>query len=557
MKMKKRLLTSLISAMVISGCGDVGQDSGDALSTVTVSAQAIDGYIADAFVFIDTNGNETADSWETKGYTDSTGNLTLTATESLLASHSVTVTSQGGFDTVTRQPFLGTMQANLTYAQNSDGSYTLKITPLTTLLSYAETDEERTTMLTSLDISEDDLKVDYLDSTNVKPKLVNKALKVHKFVEVISKQVEEDYTDFGESEDLPPTPQNSVYNALSTAIKTSSSDLNTILESETTIQEIFTQTETKVRENIQRVNELLAQLEKDTLVLPSPVIVNNTIPTKITQIITNVRKLPAVIDDVITTEETDVVTLQEVESAMKLTQVVTDKVKKIVETEDDSGIQSVVDVIVDDGTETQDQQDIKTALLETLEDKDIDLENLVDDAFDFTDSEDVEDTAKIDESAETFESSSIAGKQLKVSDPDLKNNQQDREGEFYFLADGVLKACIKFVDSVDSSGEIDGEGNFAGLLADGTWTALDDNGHDMLITLDVDGITYKSSMKSIGDNPENSEQKLYKFDYLGEINRWYSTTGLVSTVDTIGNIPTSDEACEDRMPTRINATSAD
>ena len=100
--MKKIHNLALISLFLLTACG--GGDGSSAttsgnsvLSGVTsFSGVAIDGYLSNAFVFLDLNNNGTFDSGEPNTYTDSKGKYTLQATQSQMSTSSVVIQAIAG-----------------------------------------------------------------------------------------------------------------------------------------------------------------------------------------------------------------------------------------------------------------------------------------------------------------------------------------------------------------------------------------------------------------------------------------------------------------------------
>lgn len=121
---------------------DVGSDAGGGAG-VTLSGRAVDGYISDATVFRDANGNGVLDEGEVSTTTDLNGNFSLTGGSGPLVMF-------GGVDISTGLPFSGTMSAP------ADATV---ISPLTTLVQNlveagVEVGDAQTQVAQALDIPE-------------------------------------------------------------------------------------------------------------------------------------------------------------------------------------------------------------------------------------------------------------------------------------------------------------------------------------------------------------------------------------------------------------------
>jgi len=88
----------LVTLTLIASCGGGGGGSPSASgpSTTSISGVALDGYLYNASVFLDLNGNGQFDAGEPSATTNSSGGYTLNATQDQLNSHSVIVFAQAG-----------------------------------------------------------------------------------------------------------------------------------------------------------------------------------------------------------------------------------------------------------------------------------------------------------------------------------------------------------------------------------------------------------------------------------------------------------------------------
>ena len=136
---KKTLLSLCLSAALLSACGGTGQDDGSPSSfTQEFSGAVLDGYLARATVFLDSNNNGTRDAWEAFAFTDNNGyysfnpdsgidycadSATAQQQQYCLVSRTghtnVVVRVDGGYDVLTGEPFLGQLTRCLLYTSPS------------------------------------------------------------------------------------------------------------------------------------------------------------------------------------------------------------------------------------------------------------------------------------------------------------------------------------------------------------------------------------------------------------------------------------------------------
>jgi hypothetical protein len=169
MTLQKNVVTGALAlasavGLVACGGGDSGtQDVGTNNAPTplrTVSARAVDGYLAGATVYVDQNTNGQLDSFEPRAITDTDGyfsynHVTKTdycaagASESLAryclqaqiaADAELTIRVTGGYDTVTKMPFKGTLSVR---SKDLDSSDMRLVTPLTSMASESLSAEEK------------------------------------------------------------------------------------------------------------------------------------------------------------------------------------------------------------------------------------------------------------------------------------------------------------------------------------------------------------------------------------------------------------------------------
>ena len=125
-------------------------DTSALVITVTdaFEGRVVDGPVAGADVFVDVNCNKTADDGEPSGVTDADGFFAVPPFEPL-PECAAKLISKGGIDTQTGQPL-----ADIALISNvpEDLTQSVSVTPLTTVLSSAETEEEQQTILDAMGI---------------------------------------------------------------------------------------------------------------------------------------------------------------------------------------------------------------------------------------------------------------------------------------------------------------------------------------------------------------------------------------------------------------------
>ncbi len=204
-------LSVAIAVMSLTGCGVTPQDEGSGTNkTAKLSGIAVDGYVAGATVYADTNANNKVDAWEPRALTDSQGYfsynpITLTnycesdnlAHEKFCLSapighDEVILRITKGFDLTTMEPFTGTlsMRMNITDSIITTPAMTSPITGLLVHMSEAQ----QAAFYLAEDIEAEDVGKDFLnfsDASTVvddaeRRKLLSLALKTHKVADMIA-----------------------------------------------------------------------------------------------------------------------------------------------------------------------------------------------------------------------------------------------------------------------------------------------------------------------------------------------------------------------------------
>ncbi|MDO6421913.1 hypothetical protein [Saccharophagus degradans] len=567
-KFPKRALSVLMASattLALIGCGGTGQDDQTpSTSSTQFSGVAIDGALARATVYLDSNNNATRDPWEDYAFTDNDGYYSYNpktntdycassapASEKIYCLKSsrsfsnVVVRVDGGYDLLTGEPFLGQMSRRVEL-EESTSSVDSVVSPLTTLLTNVESSNDRSNLLNALRISENDLDINYLDSDgmgSVNSGLLNTALKVHKTVTILSDRLNDNYEELGDEVGTMNDPSSEVYRNLAQELTASSNTgLDNILQD--------TQALTRIMDNSERVLRDLYQQKE--LNLPED-LGSSESPNQLSRVVNIASNIPNIVNRLI-----DPISTIDTSGAQGSARALETFVIKSVNEgrNDDPSIDNAVDFFTNEANTT-----LVDALTSALSGERGDLSALVSNDFsgsDFDSEEEINQASRLDDSAQPL--SLLAGRTLKVSELDLgsaPNNLKDSEVEFYFTGDtdaisGQFTSCVKFIDGASTDGTL-GEGNSRGELVNGYWSMLgasSDNrsSFSVLLTIEFLGATYQAILKPNGTATiANTEYERIRFDFDGEIKNWYSVDGLTTTEVA----PTSNTDCETRLPSRV------
>lgn len=552
----------LASMLMLTGCGSDVQDQGViSQSNQVFSGRAIDGYIARATVFIDSNNNGTRDAWEAWAFTDNQGYFSfnpMTGADYCASSASAQETQyclttttayseavlriDSGYDTLTGEPFAGQLSRRISAPGESNVDNTI-ISPITSILTNVESSQQAT-VLQALDINATDIEVDYLatdSGTGIDSKLLNTAVKLHKAVTVLSDRLTDIYTEVGSEFDTPNDATAAIYRGLADEIVQSGARLGEVLASNDALSRVIQSAE----------DEVIALYERKDYSMPPES--ESQKQTAFNRVI-NVTDDLALLTDQLIPPTVDS-NLNNVTGSARLVEVLT--VKTLQESSsNDVTIESMVNFFA-----TADDSLVEV-LVDAVSSELADVSALVQNDFtgsDFDSEEEVTQAAQLPDDAEPF--SQLSGMTLRVSDLDLgiaPTSVDDSEVEFYFMGDtdaidGNFSACVKFIDDANTTtGEL-GDGNTRGELVVGFWSLLgsaSDNAEsfNLLLTITLLETTYQAILKPAGSATiENVEYTVARFDLDGEFREFHSTDWL-QTTDVI---PTNNAECEARLPSRV------
>lgn len=559
---KSKLALGLSTAILLSACGGTEQDEGEASITQQVfGGLAIDGYLARATVFLDTNNDGTRNAWEPFAFTDDEGyysfnpNLhinycaeTATAEQSqyCLTTNTyrsdVVIRIDGGYDISTGEPFVGQLSRRLTNIDESGVNGTL-ISPISSLLTNVETESDQSTLLSALNLTLSDIDIDYLNydgSGIINSNILNAAIKVHKIVAVLSDRLTDTYDEIGNSLGTPNDATSIMYSQLGNQLLTSHLSFDETANNALELATILDNAETSLREMYERKDfDLPADLGS----------VNN--PGNFSRVI----DVTSYIVDVTNTVIAPNTFIEGLDALGGIRAVETLVIKALNEVGTDISIDNAAAFFT--GIDSA----LVNTLITNLSNENADIISLVNNDFistDFDTIAEVELTGALSDDVQPF--SQIGGLTLKVSDLDLgfyPNRLDDSEVEFYFAGEatdrsGEFLACIKYIDDASIDGSL-GEGNTRGELVDGYWSLLGASdstieSYSVLLTITFLGTTYQAILKPAGEAviSEVIYQKL-RFDNNGEFNTYHSEEGFVSGV----SVPTNNNECQERLPSRV------
>ncbi len=540
----------------MTGCGGTGQDAAaknPSAKEVSFSGAAIDGHIARAMVFLDTNNNATRDPWEAFAFTDNDGyysynpltqtNYCASRVTSEQAQYclrtnqtttSVVIRIDGGYDVLTGEPFEGQLSRRVQVV-NDQVPFSV-ISPITTLLVSAASDTEASAILRSLDLTKTDLDVDYVNSLEVvNNKLLNVALTLHKLNSILSDRLTDTYNKIGDDFGTPNDASAIVYEQLAKELAGQTSLVELINPEK--IVSIMNTAEEKLRE-IYKDNDYDLPTDMDA--------------SQFERVTQTAVKIPELVNSLIPAENTNQMRSDIIGGVKAVESIV---IKTLQETSTDNSIDNAIEFFTNNNN-----QHLIESLTEILDDDNSDLSSLINHNFTtgIDSTESLSDLVKIAETIEPF--TSIGGFKVKVSDMDLgygPDQLKDQEVEFYFQGNsnaltGSFLACVKYIEEADIYGTL-GKGNTRGELVKGYWSLLgasENNfqSYSLLLTIEFLGAKYSAVIKPAEPIVVNGETfNQYRFDNNGEFITWRSAEGL----RPIDSVPNSSKECEQRLPSRL------
>lgn len=275
MKFKQNILSLSVYSAVLAlmGCGVTSQDTGTGEAGAgAVSGVAVDGYVAFAVVYVDTNKNNKLDVWETRALTDGEGYFTYNPNNpegsrnycELAETHNdykyclkipagydeATIRMTRGYDLSTSEPFTGTL--SMLVSSNASAIDQVMVgTPITGLLAEMTAEQKTNFYATETDVDSDLAKLDFLDFDTAdlmteadRLVLLKLALKIHKVADSIAGILDANLaqgTDdnlFGVKEGLPTDASIYVYRAMANEV-TATTGVSAFLADQTIMERVI------------------------------------------------------------------------------------------------------------------------------------------------------------------------------------------------------------------------------------------------------------------------------------------------------------------------------
>ena len=510
-------VTALAAAVALAGCSSDNPDAGSAVSKTPVSGTAVDGYIAGATVYIDSNNNGRKNAGEPSAITDQNGYFSTgkeidgedgvdycaSGASALQKIHCLKTTeigsgfvirTFGGFDVYTGEPFLGSLARRVT--PDEDGVVANQmISPLTSMLVDISDEEDQENLLDFFGLADVDLDEDFLDSDGYSAERVNGAIKLHKIVTLFSEALLEQYEEFGEERSFPETPNAIIYKALATQLA----------ESDVLNQSTLTNAFNAAQDAIRDLYE-----DNEDVSLPGGTVASGSA-------VTNALDMIELVDDVLPA-------IADFDDAKARVIGIETVLKKMVDGD------NVADVIA----EAEDvNSDLYTEIQLALEAEggDVDFTALTEVNYNAPDYTDIDIVG-----GGSF--ANLANQQLYIN---LNDGDKTGSGYIFFNSEedasaGELKVCLEYDDGDDLSTEFE---ETEGVLLPGTWMAIDDS--KLILSL-AGSLSLNLADKGMNEDDEHR----YTLSYGGETRSWLSDEGLLDEVQSENTValPVDDASCE-------------
>ncbi|HMW47165.1 MAG TPA: hypothetical protein PK011_04805 [Marinagarivorans sp.] len=550
-----KLTVLALSLALLTNCGGTDQDRGSAAvnnsagSETTLKGLAIDGHLARAKVYIDSDNNGVRDAWEPFAFTDNEGYFSYNpnSQKNYCASNATAEESQyclkparqydnaslritGGYDSLTGEPFIGQLSLRL-----KDVNSNQVISPLSSLIGGLS-DSQSATLLGKLGLKSSDLTTDYTaPGANVNGELLNNAVKIHKVASLLGKKIGAVYTALGDENGMPSDGTSHAYQELARALSGYNGSLDEALTDANLLKSVAKNAEQAVQKRYQ---------DKE-LPLPS----QSGDEAKFDVIVERLQALAPLINQLLPPVKNT--TAEDARAGARAVEVL--GVKAVNEKEKDPATDRAFKFFRDNAAANQE-------LLAGLGSEQADISQLTEHMFsdeDVKNPQGIKHLGQVDASAVPF--NSVAGKQLHVADMDLgqkPNNLKDIEFELYFAGDGAASAgsftaCAKYIKKAKADGSL-GKGNSRGELIKGFWSQMDNqnktHNYSLLLTFEFLGAKYQAIMKSVGSRTiDGTLYQALRFDNNDEYRIWYSAKGLEAQT----TLPTSSSECQSRLPSRV------
>jgi len=218
MKVNINFLTATSAMVLLVGCGVTSQDKGLGDAASNVSGVAVDGYVMNAVVYVDTNENNALDIWEPQAITDKSGYFTYNPiTEvnycelplgdgetvhpnclKMPAGYSeVLIRITKGYDITTNEPFTGTLSMRVNTSSQTATVPTIA-TPITGLIAHMDATQKANFFSNETGVNVDNATLDFLNFNDAtedetvpandeeRRTLLALGLKIHKTADIIA-----------------------------------------------------------------------------------------------------------------------------------------------------------------------------------------------------------------------------------------------------------------------------------------------------------------------------------------------------------------------------------
>lgn len=544
-----------LSLAALTSCGGNDQDRGSvsvnntAATPSAIKGLAIDGHLARAKVYIDSDSNGVRDAWEPFAFTDNEGYFSYNPNnqKNYCASDSTAEESQyclkparqydnatlritGGYDTLTGEPFSGQLSLRLKEVNNNQ-----VISPLSSLTSGLN-DSQNAALLTKLGLNSSDLNTDYTaPGTDINGELLNTAIKLHKVASLLGKKISSVYTALGDENGMPVDATSHAYAELAKALSNYNGSVDEALTDAALLKTVAKNSEQAVQKRYQdKELALPAQSDDDA---------------KFDVIVERLQQLTPLINQLLPPIKNT--RAEDARAGARAIEVL--GIKASAEREKDAATDRAFTFFRNYVSSNQE-------LLAGLGSEQADISQLTEHSFsdeDLKNPQGIKHLGQVDNSAVPF--NAVGGKQLHVADMDLgqkPNNLKDIEFELYFAGNneasaGSFTACAKYIKKAKADGSL-GKGNSRGELIKGFWSQMErrnsTNNYSLLLTFEFLGAKYQAIMKSVGSRTiDGTVYQALRFDNNDDYRIWYSAKGL----EQQSTPPTSSSECQSRLPSRV------
>jgi len=441
---------------------------------------------------------------------------------------------EGGYEIATGEPFYGQLRLNAYVSPDRPITELDIVSPVTTLLSYAQDQADKTRILGALNIEESDLKRNFYNGTQSvssiekNKKMAEVTQKVHKVVSAISKRSEGVYTVFGDEAGLPRDISSFGYSALTDVLLDKSIIADANLSS------------TSLSNILKNTDNMAAIVEKANQKVQARLLASNyTLPSNVSSLGTSATSDDVVrfskIDDIIarifaSLSPNTAPTGQNTKGIVKLIDTTIEKIAKQKPTAE-------LDALIATLTNTT-QRD---ALLMELGKDSTNVAELVD--TDLSDQTEV-DNITVTDKEPVF--NNLAGKRLEFSDSDLSLDR-DRSAVLYFKSDngstnrGEVFACVRIIDGVNMNGQLDAGGTLGTFSPVGTWVTIN-NGYGVIFDITLAGAPKYATIQYGGMN--SNQETSYRTDLVGSLDTWLGNAPVVHDASLT---PTTDAGCQTEL----------